>query len=185
MNGMKRTKQVVALLAVLSMMMIAASAQQKKDDASATDKPLRGYKVDYALVEMQDGKRVNTRNYTVLVEEEERGNYSPASIRVGMRTPLTAADKDGKATTTYMDVGLNIDCRIKPRGTDKVSVESVIELSNLVAESQANPGSAPVVRSNRSRVVAQLTLGKKTTVASYDDIGSTRSTAVEVTVTQL
>lgn len=161
--------------------MMTISAQQKEEPAQRV---LRGYKVDYALVEMQDGKRVNTRNYTVLVEEEERGNYSPASIRVGTRVPVNVGGKDGQPSLQYMDVGLNIDCRIKPRGTDRASVESTIEIANFVSDDQMRSPN-PVIRSNRSRVTAVVVLGKKTTVASYDDINSTRSTVVEVTVTQL
>lgn len=169
------------------MIMVCGAAlcgAQQKDEPSAAQKNLRGYKVDYSLVETQDGKRVNTRNYSVLVEEEERGNYSPASIRVGTRVPITTANKDGQPTMQYMDVGLNIDCRIKPRGSDKVSAESTIELANFVSDQQMNSG-APVVRSNKTRVTALLTLGKKTIVATYDDINSTRTMVVEVTVTQL
>ncbi len=176
-------KQWLGLMAVACLFLLPVNAQQK-DDSATPPKNLRGYKVDYSLVETQDGKRVNTRNYTVLVEEEERGNYSPASIRVGTRVPITAANKDGQATTTYMDVGLNIDCRIKPRGVDKASVESTIEIANFISDDQMR-STNPVLRSNKSRVTALVTLGKKTTVATYDDINSTRSTAVEVTVTQL
>ncbi len=184
-------KQWLGLMAMACLLVAPAVCQQSgaqpKEEGAA--KSLRGYRVDYALVETQDGKRVNTRNYMVLVEEEERGNYSPASIRVGTRVPITASDKDGKATTTYMDVGLNIDCRIKPRGSDRVSLESTVEVAGLVADDQTRIAEkitgAPIVRSNRSRVTAVVTLGKKTTVASYDDIHSTRTTTVEVTVTQL
>lgn len=184
-------KQWLGLMAMVCLLVVPAAGQpsgaQKEEGAAA--KSLRGYRVDYALVEMQDGKRVNTRNYMVLVEEEERGNYSPASIRVGTRVPLTTANKEGQPTTSYMDVGLNIDCRIKPRGSDRVSLESTVEVAGLVADDQTRIAEkitgAPIVRSNRSRVTAVVTLGKKTTVASYDDINSTRTTTVEVTVTQL
>ena len=184
--NMKTTRQSLLLASLVCTLMLSASAQQKVE---APEKVLRGYKVEYALVETQDNKRINTRNYTVLVEEEERGNYSPASIRVGTRVPIMAANKDGQPTTTYMDVGLNIDCRIKPRGNDRVSVESTIEVASLLPDDQARIvekiAGAPAVRSNRSRVTAVVVLGKKTTVATYDDINSTRSTAVEITVTQL
>ena len=171
-------------LAVVVLMMLPLAAQSVPAKEEAATKALRGYKVDYSLVEMQDGKRVNARNYTMLVEEEERGNYSPGSIRVGTRVPVNMANKDGQPSTQYMDVGLNIDCRIKPRGADRASVESTIEVANFVSEDQMRSG-APVIRSNRSRVTAVVQLGKKTTVASYDDINSSRSTVVEVTVTQL
>ncbi|MEO6119986.1 MAG: hypothetical protein ABIP12_04785 [Terriglobales bacterium] len=183
---MKQTKQWFTMVAVGCLLVLSAGAQQgsaqQKDEAPA--KALRGYKVDYALVESQDGKRVNTRNYTMLFEEEERTNYSPASIRVGTRVPITVANKEGSPTMQYMDVGLNIDCRIKPRGADKVSVESTIEIANFISDDQMR-SSNPVIRSNKSRVTALITLGKKTTVATYDDINSTRTTAVEITVTQL
>lgn len=174
------------MMVVAALVLTATLAAQQKEDAAKT---LRAYRVDYVLVESQDGKRLNTRNYTMLFEEEERGNYSPASIRVGTRVPLTTANKDGQPTTSYMDVGLNIDCRIKPRGNDRVSLESTIEVANLLADDQARIAEkisgAPVVRSNRSRIVAVVPLGKKTMVASYDDINSTRTTSVEVTVTPL
>jgi hypothetical protein len=184
---MKTMRQSLIAAAIFSMLVLSAGAQQKEEASAA--KVLRGYKVEYALVEMQDNKRINTRNYTVLFEEEERGNYSPASIRVGTRVPITVANKEGAPTMQYMDVGLNIDCRIKPRGNDKASVESTIEIANFISDDPMRIAEkisgAPVIRSNKSRVTALITLGKKTTVATYDDINSTRSTAVEITVTQL
>lgn len=170
------------MIMAAALVLTGTLAAQQKDEAAKT---LRAYRVDYVLVESQDGKRLNTRNYTMLFEEEERGNYSPASIRVGTRVPLTTANKDGQPTTSYMDVGLNIDCRIKPRGNDRVSLESTIEVANLLSEDQMRTGGAPIVRSNRSRIIAVVPLGKKTMVASYDDINSTRTTSVEVTVTPL
>ena len=170
-------------LAGLCMLALAGSAAAQQKEETAT-RALRAYKVEYALVELQDGRRLNTRNYSVLVEEEERGNYSPASIRVGTRVPITTANKDGQPTMQYMDVGLNIDCRIKPRGTDRASVESTIELSNFISDDQMRSGN-PVMRSNKSRVTAVVPLSKKTVVSSYDDINTNRSTVIEVTVTPI
>ncbi len=174
-------KKLMWLTALLIAFAAVAAAQQK--DEPAAPKVLHSYKVEYQLVETQDGKPVNTRHYTLLLEEEERNGYSRGSVRVGTRVPVTVGNKDGQPSVQYMDVGLNIDCRLKPRGADKVSIESTLELSNFISDPMT--GGNPVMRSNKGFVTSQVPLGKKTVIATYDDINSTRSTTVEVTVTPL
>jgi hypothetical protein len=167
-------------MAVLCIALAAVASAQQKEEAAAP-KNLRSYKVEYQLVETQDGKPVNTRHYTLLMEEEERNGYSRGSLRVGTRVPVNVGAKDGQPSVQYMDVGLNIDCKLKPRSADKISVESSLELSNFISDPMT--GGNPVMRSNRGTVTSQVVVGKKTVVATYDDINSTRSTTVEVTVT--
>lgn len=177
---MKKQSWLAAVFCVLAVA-LPAGAQQKEGASART---FRSYKVEYTLVEMQDGKRLNARNYSVMVEEEERERGAImgfANIRVGTRVPITTTNREGQATTTYMDVGLNIDCRIIPRGGDRVSIESTVEMNNFVSDPMT--GGPPIMRSNKARGTAQLTFGKKMVVATYDDINSTRSTAVELTVT--
>src|SRR5438309_3958972 len=68
------------------------------------------YKLDYVFSEVQNGKRVNSRSYSTLLHSGERG-----SIRLGNRLPISTGGsrESGGNQLTYMDIGVNIDCRVE------------------------------------------------------------------------
>ena len=155
-----------------------ASAQQEKgkEAATAEQKPVVAYRIEFNVREIEDGKRLNSRNYMMLVED---GSYG--RIRVGNRVPYQASEKQFQ----YQDVGMNIDCR--PHGReDSVALEWSLESSSVVAQEQTGGvTSNPVFRQQRTNDTSVVTPGKPTLVASMDDVVTNRRYEIEVTATKV
>ena len=168
----------IAVMAIcLPLIPNTAPAQQEKGKESvATEpKPVMAYRIELNVREIEDGKRLNSRNYMMMAEE---GVY--ARIRVGNRVPYQVAEKQYQ----YNNVGMNIDCR--PREHEGgVALEITVDFSSVAPQSETAPGSNPVFRSNRSEVQAVVALGKATVVASMDDVSSNRRYEIEVTATKV
>ena len=155
-----------------------ASAQQEKGKEAATteQKPAAAYRIEITVREIEDGKRLNSRNYMMVVEDGSWGK-----IRVGNRVPYQASEKQFQ----YQDVGMNIDCR--PRGReDNVALDFSLESSSVVAQEQP-PGAAsnPLLRQQRGNITSVVTIGKPTLVASMDDVVTNRRYEIEVTATKV
>ena len=69
---------LLGMLAILALVSQAVAQGDKKADSPApaaqngntgANKPLNVYRLDFALSEFVDGKKVNTRNYTVTARE--------------------------------------------------------------------------------------------------------------------
>ncbi len=94
---------VASLAFCLLLIPNSASAQQEKGKESVTteQKPLVAYRIEFNVREIEIGKRLNSRNYMMVVRD---GFY--ARIRVGNRVPIVTEEKK----ISYQDVGMNIDC---------------------------------------------------------------------------
>ena len=179
---MKRAMSMRLSIAVMALCLPLvpnpASAQQEKGkEATATEqKPVAAYRIEFNVREIEDGKRLNSRNYMMLVED---GSYS--MIRVGNRVPIVGGEKG----LTYNDVGMNIDCR--PHGReDSVALQIGVESSSVVAQEQAPAATTnPVFRQHRSNIPSVVALGKPTLVASMDDVITNRRYEIEVTATKV
>jgi hypothetical protein len=154
-----------------------ASAQQEKGKEAATteQKPVVAYRIEFNVREIENGKRLNSRNYIMVVED---GQYS--RIRVGNSVPYQNAEK-----VQYRDVGMNIDCR--PHGReDSVVLDINMESSSVVAQEQLPAATtSPVLRQQRSNITSVVTPGKPTLVASMDDVVTNRRYEIEVTATKV
>ncbi|MCU1286418.1 MAG: hypothetical protein JWO13_2768 [Acidobacteriales bacterium] len=163
------------LLVVLLMMSWAAACFAQENNATKPQEPAV-YKFEFTAYELQNAKRTNVRNYSMMLKEDTRGE-----VRTGNRIPVQA--KEG---FQYMDVGLFITSKFTERnGTALLSV--LFEMSSLVAP-DAGPDthlSTPVVRTFRQDAYALLIPGKPLVVASIDDVGSPRTVQLEVTATKM
>lgn len=174
-------------LAVLVGTLVAQETPGAKPDGAAqmqrnAPKPLpahdlsAGYRLDYVIVEIEDGKRVNARSYTLLVDEGAQGG----TMRMGMRVPVQTGEKNMQ----YMDVGLRIDARVGPRENNAVWVSTRFEVSGLIEQANGVAG-APTVRTVEYSTPAIVQPGKSTVIASGDDLGSKKRFELSVTVTKL
>jgi hypothetical protein len=156
----------------------SASAQQEKAKESVTteQKPLVAYRIEFNVREIEDGKRLNSRNYMMIVEDGSWG-----MIRVGNRVPIVGGAKG----LQYDDVGMNIDCQ--PRGReDSVALQISLESSSVVAQ-EMPPAAAsnPVFRQQKSNITSVVTPGKPTLIATMDDVVTNRRYEIEVTATKV
>jgi hypothetical protein len=182
---MKMTKTLFSLLVLLTCAGVPATAQEMKEENTKVKAVLSQaiYKLDLAVYELQDGKKTNLRKYLMFV----KSNEGSSSIKVGNRVPITTGSGPGGTSPTiqYMDVGLNLKCRISDRdGVAQINAE--LELASLVLPERASDTvQNPVVRQLREDAAGPITVGKPMVLMSIDDTNSPRTVQLEVTATKL
>ena len=103
-------------------------------------------------------------------------------LRVGSKVPYaTGTETKG---FQYMDVGMDIDCRLMPMENGKVGIGTAWEYSSLGGE-QGHDTQNPVIRHVRSEVEAVVPLDKPTVISEVDDVASTHRYVFEVKVTKI
>jgi hypothetical protein len=145
------------------------------------------FKLAFVIYELDDGKRINQRDYMMI----GRTDNQPSSIRVSTRVPIYTEVKGNDKQYTYIDAGLNIRCSLKEQVDRRLQFHCDIEMSSFVRPEQiagavgkAGP-EAPVMRTTRTESWALLTLGKPAILNTVDDINSTKRVQIEVTATKL
>jgi hypothetical protein len=172
------------------MVLAFCSALPAQDTSKSSEQPkksvVKAYKINFNIFELEDGKRVNERNYILPVNSVD-GNGRSGSIKIGTRVPtITSNTKEGQQMQ-YLDVGLNLDCEVTDLG-DKFVLTSQLEVSSYVMPDQhadARLGGLPIIRQIREHFNTVLYPGKPTVVTSADDTNSKKRFQVEMTVTRI
>lgn len=184
---------VIAFVVALFCGLVAAQEQKKTDGKpaetkSATpDRPVNWYRVELAIHELEDGKRVNTRNYTLVTADDGRRGESKTGSRVPVATGKyegPAPQENPRVTTQfqYLDVGMNIFCSFFQRN-GQLSLYTRLEWSSIAPERGLD--GQPVIRQLLVVGDAAITaLGKPILISSVDDVVSKGRYQVEVTVTK-
>ncbi|MFZ0276510.1 MAG: hypothetical protein WA254_20765 [Candidatus Sulfotelmatobacter sp.] len=174
-------KTVLAAALILALMSGAGFRKASAQDSSASktaseaEKALNAYRLDFSVNEFEDGKKINTRGYSMNLNAGDSDE-----VKIGTRVPVES--KQGEFT--YLDVGTSIWCRLEERANGlPISVRG--EISNFAMPDQQAQQARPVLRqlSIKASTVAQL--GKPMVVGSVDDPNSKRTFQLEVTVTKL
>lgn len=138
----------------------------------ATD--FNNYRVSYRVDEVENGKTINSRSYTLMVRAG-----TTATVRIGSRVPYSTGPR-----VQYQDVGMNIDCRIRNED-GKVVVHTKVSMMSLAGKgAQASSEPNPVFGQFQVENNSVVTLGKPEFVGSADDVASNRRYVIEVTVTR-
>ncbi len=160
------------ILGILALMTAGACLAQ-------TAEKVRFYKVDFGLKEVEAGKVVSSRTYSMIVHE---GLHNISNIRTGSKVPLQA----GNGAFNYLDVGVNIDCSDVKEVDGELAMDINADVSSIPADSAAPLQSAGVVvRQNKWRSGVVVPLHKSTVIFSSDDLTSKRVMQMEVTATAL
>jgi len=162
---------------------VSTHAQQTEGSKSAPqqEKAVGAYRLDYLLSEMEDGKKINTRQYSMHAQARDW-----AEIRIGSRVPVETKGDEWQ----YLDVGTNIRCRLTDQA-DTASLDNNVylsvhaELSNFAMPEQQDQTMHPTIRQMRIDASTIAVLGKPTLVGVVDDPNSRRSFQLEVTVAKL
>jgi hypothetical protein len=173
-GGKMKRSIVTNLLLVLISLHVLASSQEKPTDRSEAARGASSYKLDLLLSESENGKRINTRNYSFVVEERKS-----VRLRQGLRVPVSVG-----ASFQYMDVGLNIDCDLIEVDTG-VHINLSVDESSFSAEQQRSVGGNPVMRQFKNQVQAVIPTGKQTLVSSVEELDSKKRVDIELTATKL
>ncbi len=168
----KLARSVLNLTVIAAIFPLATAFAQ---EVPKQPKPFAVYRLEFAVRELQDGKRLNTRSYAMLLHE----GLEWGKARVGNRVPITT----GPNLFQYFNVGLNIDCRVREE-EGYVLMDSTIEISSIVEEKTVPTGN-PVVREAHSEVHTAVPPGKPTVISTLDDVSSNHRYEVEVTATKV
>jgi len=178
---MSKTYLVWLILGVmLSVGVEVARAQENANSKSTPDdtsKALTAFRLDFALSESEDGKKINTRHYSMNLVP----GYTPSNeIKIGSRVPVEGKQGDMQ----YIDVGTNIWSRLTERG-DALQLEVRADLSNFANPEQESRTAMPLLRQLRINASTVAMPGKPVVVGIVDDPNSKRQFELEVTVTKL
>ena len=146
-----------------------------------SDEPVRYFRLDFVLKELENGKVVNARSYSSV---SSAGSREIGSIRTGEKIPT----QTGKEAFTYLDVGVNIDCSSLRVVGNQLALHVSADISGLVSDPPTGPGitgSQPVIRQSRWTSSAIVTIGKPTTLFSSDGTTTKRQTQLELTATPI
>lgn len=170
---------VVLIFAVLgSVHSLHAQEEHKQASETASAKVVHAYRVDFSINELQDGKKINTRHYSMILTSGDRNQ-----IKIGTRVPVSI----GSSVSTqfqYMDVGTNINCRIVDAASEDLSLEVHADFSNLSSPEEQH-STPPIVRQVTLSGTTLTTPGKPVLIGSADDPNSNRQFQLEATVTKL
>ena len=164
-----------------------ASDQAKSEETvrpKEGPKPLQAYRLDFALHELQDGNKTNSRHYSMNLT-----GGSGDEIKIGTRVPVATGSSGPAGVGTqfqYMDVGTTIWAILREAGDDwQLQVKS--ETSDLDMNRAKEHGTefAPIVRQMKIEGSTLLVTGKPMLIGTLDDPNSTRQFQLEVTATRL
>lgn len=185
-------RRTTALLVGIFTLMLCSGLQgalaQDKDKEKQEKEEVRqipvAYRLDYSVSELEDGKKINTRQYSMnLSVMNGRGSSGDTnSIKIGARVPVDT--KDGEFQ--YLDIGSNIWNRVHLDG-DTLTLEVRADFSNIAANDQPPAGQRlhPVVRQMQINGSTVVVPGKPMVIGVVDDPTSKKQFQLEVTVTKL
>jgi hypothetical protein len=142
--------------------------------------PVQPFRLDFSFYEMEDGKKINTRHYSLDLTANSRNQ-----LRIGTRVPVPLGN-DG-LQFEYMDVGTKIWAFLAVESGGDLRLDVNSDISNLDAAQSPghNPSAHPVVRQIQINGSTLLITGKPMLIGSVDDPNSTRQFQLEVTATKL
>ncbi|HET7871295.1 MAG TPA: hypothetical protein VFL42_02215, partial [Terriglobales bacterium] len=144
-------------------------------------KESESYRLELKIYELEGGKRTNERAYTIIGGVP--GGWT--NLRTGTRVPVTTGAGE---KSTYIDVGVRLDCQLSEEAPGKVFAHVRMEISSLVLPEQSNePHSStmPVLRNTNADIGTEIKSGKPQIIASADDVNSKKKVQVELTATKL
>jgi hypothetical protein len=134
------------------------------------------FHLEFVVKEMDSGKAINARHYSTTAATGDVG----CSIRTGSKVPTPAGGAVASTQYTYIDVGVNIDCRAPKEVDGNLVLSLVAEISSV-----ATASSPPVIRQNKWNSTVVVPIGKPTVVFSSDDLTTKGQMQLELTATPI
>jgi len=182
---MRKESLLAMFLIAASMMPLVprgASAQESsaKPAAEALE-PGHAYRVDFLISELEDGKKINTRQYTLNLNAGESDQ-----LKIGTRVPVEVKQSE----IQYLDVGTSLWCRLRDRKdvpwlANDVMLNMNAEISSFALPDQQGDRMRPAIRQMKIEASTIALIGKPVVVGVVDDPNSKRQFQLEVTVSRL
>lgn len=180
---LRRTAMNLPLVALAVTLGTGFAQDQEAARSLEASKPLKFYRLDFVVKEVEGGKVLNARSYSMVAGDTK----DSGSIRTGNRIPLLLqSGGPGPTSQQYIDTGVNIDYHsVKPTERD-LSLFVSVEITSVPTSLDASAMTVnPVIRTNRWRSLAIVPLKKPTVIFSSDDPGSKRQMQMELTATPI
>lgn len=177
-----------ASIAALLFCVAIASAAPPQDAASPkaevtpqAQTPPRSFRLDYTLTESEDGKKIDSRQYSISVGGgTASGRPWQGQVQIGTRVPVVMKS-DG--TIEYVDVGTKINGLIGMRDGAQV-LDTDCDVSS-VAPDEAKVDGRPILRTLMIRNETPVVVGKAMMAGAAEDPNSKRKFELEVKVTEI
>lgn len=170
---MYRLKSFSTLLLALS---LAAGACLAQDNDKS--EPQKFYKLDFVVKELEGGRTVNSRSYSMTVATPSNGK---SSIRTSSQVPFQTSP--GQWTRSGIDT--NLDCFQITEIPAGLSLTVVAQVDSMLEEPSTAESGHPILRHNEWNSAVILPIKKPTVIFSSDDVASKRQMQVELTATPI
>lgn len=180
---MKSLCTVILVLGLMPALFAQTSTKAPSDQAAKKDAVETYYKMNFNIFELEDGKRVNQREYSMVSKSDEG---RPSTLRASTRVPIFTSG--GEKQIQYIDAGLDIRCLSVREMAGKVAANCEVNISNFVLPEQspeARNSAGPILRTTNATSWALLTPGKPTVVSTIDDVNSKKRIQIELTATKI
>jgi len=156
-------------------------APPKAEATPQAQTPPHSYRLDYTLTELADGKKIDSRQYSISVGGgTQSGRPWQGQVQIGTKVP---AGMKSDGTNQYLDVGTKINGFISMRDGAQV-LDTDCDVSS-VAPDESKVDGRPILRTFMIRNETPVVVGKAVTVGTADDPNSKRKFQLEVTVTEI
>lgn len=184
----KTTSLFIAVILVFAW--AGASFAQENNASKPEPKPVAAYHLDFALNELEDGKKINTRQYAMDLIAFQMGQRGyPFSNRKDLKIGTKVPVETDQNKVEYLDIGTSIACEAIIDEAGQLALDTHAAVSSIVPRSPTDAYRPnipnPIVRQLSIESDTAITLGKPTTLGIVDDPDSKRQFQLEVTVTKL
>ena len=170
-------KTSASIAPVLAFAMASGISFAQEPEAPKGPELSKFYKLEFVVKEVEAGKVLNTRAYSMTVEANATGGRA-SSIRTGTKVPYSS----GANQWNYADVGVNIDCSSVRQAQRDLSLSVSADISSVQTEAGASETSMrPIIRQNRWSSSVIVPLARPTVLFSSDDPASKRQMQLELT----
>jgi hypothetical protein len=179
-STVSRALAIGVFLCAMQSLVHAQDVKQGTKEETKTSGPraITAYRLDISINELEDGKKVNARHYSINTTSD--ASTGPQILQIGTRVPVQS--EEGKFT--YLDVGTRITARIASWVTP-MTVNVSADISSFATPDEATKGGHPLLRQVRIEGTVPISMEKPTVVGTADDPGSKREFQLEVTVVKL
>jgi len=186
----KKTASLIIAAIVVFAVAAPRSSAQENSSSKPEPKPAAAYHLDFALNELEDGKKINTRQYAmdlIAIQMGQRGYpfSNRKDLKIGTRVPV----ETDQGKVEYLDIGTSIGCLAVIDEAGQLNLDTHAEVSSIVPRAPTDtyrPSlSNPILRQLSIESGTAITLGKLTPLGVVDDPDSKRQFQLEVTVSKL
>jgi hypothetical protein len=184
-------------IALLGCVVSTTLGQTSTESTSAkTPNVSHFYHLVFVVKELEAGRIINSRSYAMSIAKVENSistpfnsNASTRSIRTGTRIPVEY--ETGKVS--YVDVGVNIDCKNVVDFGSSLGMDVSADISSIQNDSAIDhsrtqtpiTNNNPMIQQNKWNSQVSVVLGKPTVLFSSDEVTSKRTLELELTATEI